>query len=59
MYSKSLFSRIPIYKYLENGQILNGTQNLDIFVVLCILTPEFSIAFEFGDVTSIFKYYTS
>lgn len=36
------FSRKFIYEYLRNSQILYGTNNfIDIFVVVCIPTPEF------------------
>lgn len=46
------FSKKLIHKFLENNQILNGTYNLDIFVVVYIppCTPEFNIAW-----TQLFK----
>lgn len=44
IYLGALFFKKTYYKYLENNQILNSKNNLDIFVVVCIPTPEFNIA---------------
>lgn len=47
MYSDELFLRRRIYKYLEKSKILNGANNLGIFVIVCIPPPEFTFLWNY------------
>lgn len=44
MYSEAMFLRKLIGNDLENRQVLSSRNNFDNFVVVCIPTPEFNVA---------------